>query len=139
MRERGTDWRRGLTAPTAGHTLYIAGITGVKVVSALTRQTRSGALVSTDAAQDVSHFQQDFVQQYQTVTLTPTLIMQAMGLAVIHALRGYDAVQCAVAVALHQARQARGMPGLTLVSADVALNTAAAAEGLLVADPNAYP
>jgi hypothetical protein len=31
------------------------------------------------------------------------------------------------------------MPGLTLVSAAAALHTAAAAEGLLVEDPNAHP
>lgn len=31
------------------------------------------------------------------------------------------------------------MPVLTLVSADAALNTAAAAEGLLVENPNVHP
>lgn len=103
VRENGTAWVRGLTDPAAGHTLYIAGITGV------------------------------------TVDLTPRLMARAMGRAETHALRGYDAVQCAVAVEIHCARQARGMPVLTLVSADAALHTAAAAEGLLVEDPNAHP
>jgi len=121
VRESGTAWVRGLTDPAAGHTLYIAGITGVEVVSALTQ------------------FRHDFGRQYQTVDLTPRLIALAMALAETHALRGYDAVQCAVAVEIHRARQARGMPVLTLVSADVALNTAAAAEGLQVEDPNAHP
>jgi hypothetical protein len=62
-----------------------------------------------------------------------------MALAETHALRGYDAVQCATAVLVHTERVALGMPPLTLVSADTALNTAAAAEGLLVEDPNTYP
>jgi hypothetical protein len=62
-----------------------------------------------------------------------------MDLTETHALRGYEAVPCAVAVEIHHARQARGMPGLTLVSAAAALHTAAAAEGLLVEDPNAHP
>lgn len=139
VRERGTAWTRGLTDPAAGHTFYIAGITGVEVVSALTRQTRGGALAPADAAQALTQFRHDFTHQYQTVDLTSSLITQAMVLAETHALRGYDAVQCAVAVAIHHARQARGMPVLTLVSADAALNTAAAAEGLLVEDPNAHP
>jgi hypothetical protein len=39
----------------------------------------------------------------------------------------------------HTERLALGMPPLTLVSADVALNTAAAAEGILGEDPNAHP
>lgn len=139
VRENGTAWVRGLTDPAAGHTLYIAGITGVEVVSALTRQTRGGALAPTDAALALTQFRHDFAHQYQTVDLTPLLIARAMDLAETHALRGYDAVQCAVAVEIHRARQARGMPVLTLVSADAALNTAAAAEGLLVEDPNAHP
>lgn len=139
VRERGTTWMRGLTDPLAGHMLYIASITGVEVVAALTRQARQGALTPTDAARALTQFRQDFGHQYQRVDLTLPLVAQAMDLAATHALRGYDAVQCAVAVTLHQARQAHGMPVLTLVSADIALNTAAAAEGVLVVDPNAYP
>jgi uncharacterized protein len=139
VQELGTAWVRGLTDPAAGHTLSLAGITGVEVVAALTRQARGGALTPTDAAQALHQFRQDFTQQYQTVDLTSSLIAQAMALAETYALRGYDAVPCAVAVALHRARQARGMPVLTLVSADPALNAAAAAEGLAVEDPNAHP
>src|SRR3990172_1500859 len=120
VRENGTAWVRGLTDPAARHTLYIAGITGVEVVSALTRQAGGGALVASDAAQALTQFRQDFTHQYQTVGLTPPLIAQAMALAETYTLRGYDAVQCAVAVALHRARQARRMPVLTLVSADTA-------------------
>ena len=48
-------------------------------------------------------------------------------------------MRCAAAVLLHTERQALGMPPLTLVSADIALNSAAAAEGLLVEDPNTHP
>lgn len=139
VRERGTAWVRDLTDPAAGHILYIAGITGVEVVSALTRQTRRGALVPAEAAHALAQFRYDFSHQYQTLNLIPPLMARAMALAETYALRGYDAVQCAVAVALHHARQAHGMPALTLVSADTALNTAAAAEGLQVADPNAFP
>lgn len=104
VRENGTAWVRGLTDPAAGHTLYIAGITGVEVVSALTRQTRGGALAPTDAALALTQFRHDFAHQYQTVDLTPRLIARAMDLTETHALRGYDAVQCAVAVEIHRAR-----------------------------------
>lgn len=139
VREQGTTWVQRLTDPLAGHVLYIASITGVEVVAALTRQARQGALTPTDAAQALTQFRYDFDHQYQRVELTLPRIIHAMDLAETHGLRGYDAVQCAVAVALHQIRQARGMPALTFISADVALNRAAAAEGLLVDDPNAYP
>lgn len=139
VQERGTSWVRALTAPLAGHVLYIAGITGVEVISALTRQARSGALTPADAAQAMAQFQHDFAVHYQTVTLTPALITRAMALAATHALRGYDAVQCAVAVTLHALRQAVALPPLLLVSADTALNAAARAEGVQVEDPNTYP
>jgi len=139
VRETGTVWVLSLTDPGARHTLYVAGITGVEVVSALTRQTRSGALDSTAAATALAQFRHDWAHQYQTIDITPTLLARAMVLAETYALRGYDAVQCAAAVLLHTERQALGMPPLTLVSADTALNTAAVAEGLLVDDPNAHP
>ena len=90
VRETGMAWVLSVLDPGAGHALYVARITGVEVVSALTRQARSGALVPT-------------------------------------------------AVVVHTERQVLGMPPLTLVSADAAFNAAAAAEGLLVEDPNTHP
>jgi hypothetical protein len=48
-----------------------------------------------------------------------------MNLAETHTLRGYDAVQCAATLVVHTYRQALGMPTLTLVSADDALNNIA--------------
>ena len=77
--------------------------------------------------------------QYQAVDITATLIARAMALAETHALRGYDAVQCAAALDVHTSRRAFGMSTLTLVCADGALNAAATAEGLLVEDPNEPP
>jgi len=69
------------------------------------------------------------------VAITPRLIARAMDLAEVHALRGYDAMQLAAAL---QANVRRRTP-ITFVSADVALNAAATAEGLPVDDPNAHP
>jgi predicted nucleic acid-binding protein len=90
-----------ITDPAAGHALYVARVTGVEVVSALTRQTRSGALTPEAAATALTQFRQDFTQQYRAVDITPTRITRAMGLAETHALRGYDAVQCAAALVVH--------------------------------------
>ena len=139
VRETGTAWVLSITAPTAGHIIYVAHITGVEVVSALTRQARHGALAPTDAATALAQFRHDFAHQYHTVDITSALIARAMALAETHALRGYDAVQCAAALSIHTHRQTLGMPSLTLVSADVALNTAATVEGLRVDNPNAHP
>ena len=139
VQETGTAWVLRVTDPAAGHSIYVARITGVEVVSALTRQTRSGALSPTVTATALAAFRHDFAHQYYTVDITPMVVNRAMNVAETHALRGYDAVQCAVALVVHMYRRALGMPTLMLVSADATLNSAAAAEGLLVDDPNVHP
>jgi len=65
-------------------------------------------------------------------------VADAMDLADRHALRGYDAVQLAVAMQVRARVVPRGT-ALLLVSADGELNAAAHAEGLLFEDPNAHP
>jgi hypothetical protein len=64
---------------------------------------------------------------------------RAMALAHNHILRGYDAVQLAAAMEFSAERVNAGLPALVFVSADVALNAAAVAEGLAVDDPNTHP
>jgi uncharacterized protein len=56
-----------------------------------------------------------------------------------HELRAYDAVQLAAFLELNGRWLAAGLSGITLVSADQDLNTAATAEGLLVEDSNVHP
>lgn len=79
------------------------------------------------------------MSEYVSLDITSGLIMDAMQLAETHALRGYDAVQLAAAVQVNLRSLGLGMPGLTLVSADGALNTAASTEGLKIEDPNHHP
>lgn len=54
-------------------------------------------------------------------------------------IRAYDAVQFAGAMELNQARVAAALSPIILVSADLELNSAARAEGLVVEDPNLHP
>ena len=71
--------------------------------------------------------------------MTEMLLNRAMTLAETHGLRGDDAVQRAAACEVNAFYAANGLPPLTLVSADSALNTAATGEGWPVDDPNAHP
>lgn len=137
--ERGTTWVIGVTAPATGNRIYVARITGVEVVSAITRRSRSRSLSASDAQTAISQFRFDFQNQYRIVEITPSLITRAMSLAETHALRGYDAVQLAAALEVNTRRLALRMPPLTFISADAALNAAATAEGLTVDDPNLHP
>jgi uncharacterized protein len=139
VNETGTGWVISITDPTAGNRIYVVRITGVEVVSAITRQARSGALSAADAAAVIAQFRHDFAHQYRAVEISRALIGRAMDLAEIHALRGYDAVQLAAALEVNAQRLALDMTALTIVSADTALNAVATAEGLTVDDPNVHP
>ena len=138
VNEAGTAWILGLVGPTSGNHNYLASITAVEVVSALTRQQRSGSLSGADAAAALAAFRHDFANEYRILDISAAMIDVAMDMAEKHALRGYDAVQLAAALRVHSQSLASGMT-LTLVSADLALNAAAVAEGLAVEDPNAHP
>jgi predicted nucleic acid-binding protein len=78
-------------------------------------------------------------QEYRIVEITIPRLAEAMRLTDVHELRAYDAVQLAVALELNGRWLAAGTSGITLISADLDLNAAATAEGLVVDDPNAHP
>lgn len=137
--ERGSAWVNVLTNPAARNSIYIVRITAVEVASAVARRARGGSFSAADGSLFLVWFRQDYAHQYRLSGVTPTLIAEAMDLAEAHGLRGYDAVQLAAGLRANAQRRARGISGLTFVSADVALLAAATAEGLAVEDPNTHP
>ncbi len=138
--EAGSAWVLGITSPSRGNSCYVVRITGVEVVSAITRRARGGSLAASDAAMAVERFRSDFANEFRCVEMSRGLIERAMDLAEKHALRGYDAVQLAAALEVQAGITATGGgPPLILVSADADLNSAAVMEGLAVEDPNAHP
>jgi predicted nucleic acid-binding protein len=118
--------------------VYVARITLVELVSAITRRQRRGDLTASDAADALTDLRADFASDYLTIEVTAPLVGQAEALAERHALRGYDAVQLAAAVQVNAILVAAGGAPLTLISADLDLNIASAAEGLAVDDPNTH-
>ncbi|MFI5456931.1 MAG: type II toxin-antitoxin system VapC family toxin [Isosphaerales bacterium] len=134
VQETGTAWIRNLAAPSAGHFIYLAGITEVEVTSALARRRGQPGLSVAQARGALGLFRQDLAQDYRIAEITVPLLQRAALLADLHALRGYDAVQLAAALDVRSQ-----VPALILASADADLNTAAAAEGLPVENPNTHP
>ena len=57
-----------------------------------------------DATRVIQEFRYDLSHQYRVVEITAVVITQAMALAQMHALRGYDAVQLAAALVVHHMR-----------------------------------
>lgn len=138
VQEAGTAWVRNLTRSGTPHDLYIARISVVELVAAITRRERGGHLTPAQGAAVLGHFRKRISRRYIVVELSPALFDGASQLARKHGLRGYDAVQLAAALAISQPRFARGLSPVTLVSADGELNRAAVAEGMLVENPNQH-
>ncbi len=137
--EIGSIWVETIIEPASGNSIFVANITGVEVVSAIARRVRSGKLLASDALSAISSLERDLVAEYLLTDISFAIVTSAMSLANKHALRGYDAVQLAVALKTNQENMSFGLPPITFVSADNDLNNAALATGLSVENPNNYP
>jgi len=141
VQETGTDWVRRLTRRGNPTPIYLAGITAVEVTSAVARRrgTGAGRIAPPRVRNILTRFRGHLAGRYLILEITPALLTAAMRLADSHELRAYDAVQLAAALELNARYQAAGLGGITLISADQDLNTAATADGLTVDDPNTHP
>lgn len=137
--EAGTAWLFGVVRPSANNSLYLARITGVEIISTLSRKIRGGRLTQNQADKAGRRFEREFLNRYSIIEVSPQIVFEAMNLAKIHFLRGYDAVQLAAALQVHRRRKSLNLSPLIFVSADNDLNAAAAAENLTVENPNNYP
>ena len=137
--ETGSRWVIGLTDPLTDNRIYVARIAGVEVTSAFKRLARDGSLSAPDAVVAIRDFRFDFANQYRIVELTPALVTRAMSLAETRTLKAYDAIQLAAGIEVNSQRVVMGLSALIFISADIALNEVATAEGLTVDDPNLHP
>jgi predicted nucleic acid-binding protein len=127
-------FRRG-----TGNSIYVAQITGVEVISAISRRLR-GASLSPDVAQKaVRRLRRDLSDRLLTIRISDKIIADAMRLSETHGLRAYDAVQLATANELENRTSLGAVSSIVFVSADERLNQVASATGLIVQDPNAIP
>ncbi len=134
--EVGSLWVRSLTVAKAAHTLYIARITAVEMVAAITRRQRGGSLSAAQAGAILGHFRRHLDSRYFVLELNPALLDEAMTLSRNHGLRADDAVQLATLIRLDHSNRNSGYGPITLGSADRELNAAATIEGVEVDDPN---
>lgn len=136
--EIGSKWVSAIIDPEDGNRIYVARITLVEVVSAISRREKGGHITTSDADISRSKFEQDFFIQFRKVEISESLTEKAAQLAKKYALRGYDAVQLAAALETESERITSGLSSVTLLSADADLNAAAVSEGLAVENPNDY-
>lgn len=133
--ESGTPWVRSFT-DSEDNLIYIASLCRVETISALTRRLRRSEITQADFDEACEDLQQDFATQYRIVALTEEIIEDAARLARKHGLRAYDAVQLAAALDTSRIVSQIESTEVIMVSSDLELNAAAAAEGFAVDDPN---
>ena len=136
VNEIGSTWVTNIVQPTSGNRIYVAEITGVEITSAVARRTRGNSAAANAVFANLQH---DLNAEYLNLEIISALLRDARILARLYFLRGYDAVQLAVAAHLNREQLAAGLPAVTLVSADTELLDAARAEGLTVENPNHHP
>ncbi len=90
--ETGSAWLTSQIDPASGSRVYIAQITVVEVVSAITRKERGNQLSANGAATAVQTFENNCLFEFSIVPLSTNLVNEAVSLARKYALRGYDAV-----------------------------------------------
>lgn len=138
FREAGSDRVLGICDPAAGNRVFIAAITPVEILAAITRRGRGGSFPPQDALAACSLFKSELISDYELLEFTPSVLHKAIDLAERHGLRGYDAVQLATAAEANVFAISLDLPPLILVSADRELNSVALSEGLSIEDPSAH-
>jgi uncharacterized protein len=137
--ETGSFWVLGLFDPALNNEAFIAAITGVEIIAAITRRSRSGSISITDATITRNQFKRDLQKNYQIVEITENIINSGMVLSETYGLRGYDAIQLAVGRVVNTISITNGLPPITFVSADNELNAAVVSEGLMIENSNSHP
>ena len=137
--EPGTMWVNQLCDPAHRHTLLIASVTLVEVAAGFATKRRSQEITTEAYSQGLQDFIRDAAGQYRVLGVDQRVIALGVTLTTRQKLRGYDAVQLAVALTVNAALVDQQLTPLTFVCADQDLLTAASNEGFATVNPNSYP
>jgi uncharacterized protein len=74
VNESGSNWVRSLTHVKAAHTIYLARITAMEIVSAITRRQRGRSFSAAQGRAMLGHFRRHLTQRYNILELTPSLL-----------------------------------------------------------------
>jgi predicted nucleic acid-binding protein len=109
LTETGSGWVTTLTDPTVGNTIVSAEITRVEVAAAFAgRQRAPDGITLAERDMLFRLLVQHCLAEYTIVPMSTIIIDRAMHLTQNHRLRGYDAVQLAVALIVNEQYTAAG-------------------------------
>ncbi|NJM52535.1 MAG: type II toxin-antitoxin system VapC family toxin, partial [Blastocatellia bacterium] len=82
--ETGTGWVLNLHKLSAQNVIYVAQITGVEVVSAISRRLRGNKLTQKSADKAIFRFKRDFANKLRIIRLNDQIVSEAMQLSERH-------------------------------------------------------
>ncbi|MFN8483581.1 MAG: type II toxin-antitoxin system VapC family toxin [Anaerolineae bacterium] len=137
LSEAGSAWVVAVTNPPTENAIVVAEITRVEAAAAIAARHRAPSGISRIERDElVQLLLRHFDDEYDLAALTPKIISRAVALTQSHRLRGYDAIQLATALDVHETAVAAGLGSVTFVAADDDLIAAARVEGLAADNPN---
>jgi predicted nucleic acid-binding protein len=137
--EAGSAWVHQVADPSRRNGLYTSRLTAVELTAAVVRRARGAGIPSADLQATLAAFRGDWSTEYRVVEVTVALVDRAVALAEQFAVRGYDAMHVATALAVNDVMLAQGQPALIFVSAEREQTAAATAAGLASIDPTTTP
>lgn len=135
IQETGTPWVRQVLAVGSRNRIWIAEITPVEVVSAVSRLKREGKITACTARAIRHLLNRHAMREHDVILLSQSILRSAQDLLDKHPLRAYDAVQLASALDSNARLLAANLSPLIFVSADARLVKAASAEDLQTHQP----
>jgi predicted nucleic acid-binding protein len=136
VQEQGSSWFQTLVN-SPGTSITTTELSIVEVHSAFSRLVREGRLTKTEYQELTTDLKDMCESRYTLIEVSTLVIDIACELLERHPLRAYDAIHLATTIFANQGLISTAKPGLTFLSADLRLLTAAIAEGLTVLNPAA--
>ncbi len=136
--EAGSVWVRALFDLEPRPLFVASHLMIAELTSAFNRRVREGGLSPQEYARLKAVFQNDCLADYQIVSVNRAVVDLSCRLMERHPLRALDAIHLATGLSVHQFLTERDFAGLTFLSADDRMLTAASAEGMGVENPNLH-
>lgn len=134
--EPGSTWIRQITDSLTHNTVLIAEVTLAEVAAALAAKHRApGGITQEQRDRALSRFLQDCDEHFLLLPVDRPAIDRAVELTQNHRLRGYDAVQLAIALVTGETLKSQNLSPPVFVASDDDLLRAAKAENLRIDNP----
>jgi hypothetical protein len=134
--EPGTAWVTGVIRDRVMHRVFIAQVTPVEIISAVSRLKREGRLPPRTAQAIRLLLNRHVRRRYDEVIMVTSVVERACDLLEVHPLRAYAALQLASALEINARLVRANLPSLIFVTADASLLAAAKQQGLQTENPN---